>query len=525
MADEVVTRWLFGDQLGPHFTDDHDGPFLLIESKAVFRRRRYHRAKAHLILSAMRHRAAELGERITYLRTETYREGLAQIGGPLEVMQPTSFAAVAFVNRLAEERSVHRLPARGYMTSREEFNRWVSSRGSQRLLMEDYYRDARRRFGVLLDDDGPVGGQWNYDAENRQPPPKGGETLRLPEPWWPEEDEIDAEVRRDLDRWAAEGVRFVGDDGPRLFPATPAEATQALDQFLVGRLGTFGAYEDAMLAGDPWMAHSLMSGAWNLGLADPADAVAAAERAYRSGEVSLSSTEGFIRQVMGWREYIWHLYWHFGDDYRNSNALAADEDIPDWFLDLDGTATDARCLSDVLSAVSTRGWVHHIPRLMVLGGYALQRGWNPRQVAEWFHRSFIDGYDWVMVANIVGMSQHADGGRLATKPYTSGGAYINRMSDYCGGCIFDPKVRVGANACPYTAGYWYFLDKHRERFGQNHRMRRPLQGLDRLGDLEAVVAQEAERGSSPPRLSAGGSAGRGLAPELRRAPSGPSSTG
>jgi deoxyribodipyrimidine photolyase-related protein len=135
----------------------------------------------------------------------------------------------------------------------------------------------------------------------------------------------------------------------------------------------------------------------------------------------------------------------------------------------------------------------------VLGGYALQRGWNPRQVAEWFHRSFVDGYDWVMVANIVGMSQHADGGRLATKPYTSGGAYINRMSDYCGGCVFDPKIRVGPRACPYTAGYWYFLDKHRERFGSNHRMRRPLQGLDRLRDLQAVVAQEAERGSSPPQ--------------------------
>jgi deoxyribodipyrimidine photolyase-related protein len=207
--------------------------------------------------------------------------------------------------------------------------------------------------------------------------------------------------------------------------------------------------------------------------------------------------------VMGWREYMWHLYWLFGDDYRNANALGADQDVPEWFLELDGAATDARCLSDVLSGVSARGWVHHIPRLMVLGGYALQRGWDPRQVTEWFHRSFVDGYDWVMVANVVGMSQHADGGRLATKPYTSGGAYINRMSDYCGGCAFDPKVRVGANACPYTAGYWYFLDKHRERFASNQRMRRPVQGLDRLADLETVVDQETGRGPSPPRLDGG----------------------
>jgi deoxyribodipyrimidine photolyase-related protein len=307
----------------------------------VFRRRRYHRAKAHLVLSAMRHRAAELGGRVTYLKTETYREGLAQVGGPLEVMQPTSFAAVALVNQLAEERTVHRLPARGYLTSREEFDRWVASRGSRRLLMEDYYRDARRRFGVLLDDDGPVGGHWNYDVENREPPPKGEATLGLPEPWWPEEDDIDAGVRRDLDRWTGEGILFVGEDGPRRFAATPAEATRALDHFLSTRLGSFGEHEDAMLAGDPWMAHSMMSATWNLGLADPADAVAAAERAYRSGEASLPSVEGFIRQVLGWREYMWHLYWHFGDDYRNSNALEADEDIPEWFLDLDGKATDA----------------------------------------------------------------------------------------------------------------------------------------------------------------------------------------
>jgi deoxyribodipyrimidine photolyase-related protein len=223
-----------------------------------------------------------------------------------------------------------------------------------------------------------------------------------------------------------------------------------------------------------------------------------AEERWRSGAVRLPSVEGFVRQVMGWREYMWHLYWHFGDEYRHADALGAAEPVPSWFADLDGDATDARCLSDVLGHVGDDGWVHHIPRLMVLGSYALQRGWRPREVTDFFHRSFVDGYDWVMVANVVGMSQHADGGALATKPYTSGGAYIDRMSDYCRGCRFDPRTRLGPDACPFTAGYWAFLDRNRERLAANPRMRNALRGLDRLGDLSEVVAQEQRRGAGAP---------------------------
>jgi deoxyribodipyrimidine photolyase-related protein len=468
----------------------------------VLRRRRFHRQKAHLVLSAIRHRVAELeasGREVRFLRTDSYREALDQVDGPLEVLQPTSFSAVRFVERLAEQREVRRLPARGFMTSRDQFARWVQGRGGRRLLMEDYYRDARRRFGVLLDDDGgPAGGRWNYDHDNREPPPKGRETLGVPEPWYPTEDRIDDDVRRDLDAAAAAGTRFVGRDGPRLFAATAEEARAALDAFVTDRLPSFGAYEDAMLAHDPWLAHSTLSAAYNLGLLDPAEAVARVEAAWRDGSVPLPSAEGYVRQVIGWREYVWHLYWHFGDDYRNANELDHHEPVPDWFDDLDADATQARCLSDVLDGLAGRGWVHHIPRLMVLGGYALQRGWDPRRLAEWFHFSFVDGYDWVMTANVVGMSQHADGGLLATKPYASGGAYINRMSDYCGGCVFDPTVRVGDNACPYTAGYWSFVHRHRERFAANPRMRRAVQGLDRLRDLDELLVQEARRGSSPP---------------------------
>ncbi|WP_243737474.1 cryptochrome/photolyase family protein [Blastococcus xanthinilyticus] len=493
-------RWCFADQLGPHFLDQPEQPVLLIESRAVFARRRFHRQKAHLVLSALRHRAAELGDQAEFHQVGTYGEALDRVGEPLSVCAPTSWGSRDLVLRRP---GVQLLAARGFGSSHAEFAAWADGRGRQRLLMEDFYRDARRRHDVLLDGAQPVGGRWNLDEENRQPPPADGRSP-APEPWWPEEDEIDEEVRADLDRWEAAGdVSFVGDDGPRLFPASRQEARHRLADFLDNRLGAFGPHEDAMLAGERWLAHSLLSPALNLGLLDPLDVVAQAERRYRDSvsdgdPLPLNSVEGFVRQVLGWRDYIWHMYWHLGRDFRTRNALAAHADVPDWLAGLDDTAVDAACLSDVLGDLRRDGWVHHIPRLMVLGNYALQRGIDPSAMTDWFHESFVDGYEWVMVANVVGMSQHADGGLLATKPYASGGAYIHRMSDYCGGCRYDPRKRLGDDACPFTAGYWAFLDRTRDRLAGNPRMRRPLQGLDRLADLEAVVEQERLRGTTPP---------------------------
>ncbi|MGL5857285.1 MAG: cryptochrome/photolyase family protein [Angustibacter sp.] len=498
-------RWLFGDQLGPHFLDGPDQRVLLVESRRVFARRRFHRAKAHLVLSAMRHRAAELGERCRYVRTGTYREALAELAGRpggstgpgprLSVCHPTSRAALGLVRALPEVRV---LPARGFASSMDDFARWADGRGRRRLLLEDFYRDARRRLDVLMDADQPAGGRWNFDTDNREPPPRSG-TLGLPDPWWPVEDEIDDQVRVDLDRWEQDGdVRFVGRDGPRRFAATRAEALAALADFVEHRLPAFGPHEDAMLTGDRWMAHSRLSAPMNLGLLDPLEVVAAAEDAYRAGQAALGSVEGFVRQVIGWRDYVWHLYWHQPASYRAGNALQAGERLPRWFVELDADAVQAACLSDVLAGVRDHGWVHHIPRLMVLGNYALQRGWRPDQLTDWYHRSFVDGYDWVMVPNVVGMSQYADGGVMATKPYASGGAYIDRMSDYCGSCRYSPRIRVGERACPFTAGYWTFLHRVRHQLAGNHRMAQPLRGLDRLADLETVVHQERSRGQRPP---------------------------
>lgn len=252
------------------------------------------------------------------------------------------------------------------------------------------------------------------------------------------------------------------------------------------RLDTFGPYEDAMLAADPVMSHSLLSSSLNLGLLDPAEVVERAEAEWRAGRAPLNSVEGFIRQIAGWREYVWQLYWYFGEEYRHSNVLRHTRPLPDWWNDLDAAAVEARCLRTVLAQVRDTGWTHHIPRLMILGGYALQRGWEPAQVTDWFCRCFVDGYDWVMVPNVVGMSQYADGGRMTTKPYTSGGAYIDRMSDLCGECVYRPRERTGEHACPYTAGYWTFVDRHRAR------LMRP--SPDRTGRMAAGPARGYRRG-------------------------------
>jgi deoxyribodipyrimidine photolyase-related protein len=505
-VDPRAPLWCFGDQLGPaiHGLPQHaDREVVLVESSAVLRRRRYHRQKLHLLLSGMRHLDDELGERATYHRTTTYREALAAVGRPVVVHEPTSYAAQEFVETLRDEGLVAAiLPTTTFARPRAEFAAWAgdggdaatrsSTDGKTSFTMENFYRNQRMRFDVLMEGDSPVGGKWNLDHDNREPPPKarkngGRRTLGVPEPWFPDEDAIDDGVRADLDAMALDTV---GADGPRRFAVTADEARRALRRFVDERLDPFGPYEDAVLAGDWTMAHSLLSVPLNLGVLHPLEAVAAAQQAHHDGTARLNSVEGFVRQVLGWREYIWHLYWHFGKDYHRNNELGAERRLPRWWTELDGDAVTAACLSHTLNEVRDRGWVHHIPRLMILGNHALQRGYRPSELSEWFTTSFVDGFAWVMPPNVVGMSQHADGGRLATKPYASGGAYLNRMTDHCGDCAFDPKVRVGEKACPFTAGYWQFVHRHADLLRANHRTARAVATMDRLTDLDAVLEQE-----------------------------------
>lgn len=246
------------------------------------------------------------------------------------------------------------------------------------------------------------------------------------------------------------------------------------------------------------MAHSLLSVPMNLGLLHPLEVVGAAVKAFEEGRAPLASVEGLTRQIIGWREYVWQLYWHLDPDYDHSNALQAYQDIPDWFSNLEATAVNARCLQQALATVHEWGWSHHIVRLMILSNWCLQRGYSPLQVRDWFVSRFVDGYDWVMDANVIGMGLYADGGIMATKPYAAGGSYIKRMTNHCGSCAYKPTERTGPRACPFTAGYWAFLDRHEEALRGNHRMAQPLAGLRRLSDRNEVVAAEQARGLLPP---------------------------
>jgi deoxyribodipyrimidine photolyase-related protein len=473
---------IFADQLGSHF--DLGGQKILPIVTNQFRKRSYHRQKAHLILCSLIAKARQ--QDVLAIELESYRD-LSRETRISSAIRPSSRNLLELASSLNIELTDHR----GFSSSREDFLAFAN--GRKRLKLEDFYRQQRVRLNLLMREGEPLGGKWNFDEANRLPPPKAG--LGLPEPWHPVEDEIDDLVRFELDRLEADGVRFVGRDGPRKFAATELEANLAMEDFISNRLDLFGPYEDAIDSEDWVMAHSMLSVPMNLGLIDPLELVRRVEREHLECRARLESVEGFIRQVIGWRDYVWHLYWHFGEGYENQNHLQAKQPLPIEIRDLKADQIKARCVSWTVGQVAGSAWTHHIPRLMILGNVFMQRGYDPKQVNDWFVDSFADGTPWVMPANVIGMSLFADGGQMSTKPYAAGGAYINRMSNLCKGCEFDPKIRVGENACPVTAGYWDFIGRNLDEFSKNHRMFQSVSGYKRLGDSKEIHSQEAARGS------------------------------
>jgi deoxyribodipyrimidine photolyase-related protein len=487
----VRTVWVFGDQLnrngaGLRDARPSDTRVLLVESEALLRSRPWHLQRAHLVLTAMRRFARELaaaGFEVDHRRAPTLGAGLRahrERFRPTEVvaMEPTSFDGRRLLHRLG----VRAVPNDQFLCSEDEFRAWAASRPG-RLRMEDFYRWQRVRLGVLMDGDLPAGGRWNFDDQNREPPPRDGRSW--PAPVRSTLDGLDHEVLDELRTLP----NVWGRPPEGLWPTSRRAALVRLRRFVDEALPRFGPHEDAMLHDEWRLAHSLLSPALNLGLLHPREVVAAAEEAYRAGRVPIASAEGFIRQVIGWREYVMGLYRLWMPGYRDENALGAERPLPPVFR---GAPTGMRCLSRTLEGVRDRGWVHHIERLMVLGNLALLAGVRPTELVEWMWASFVDGAEWVMVPNVVGMALHADGGRMATKPYAAGGAYLNRMSDHCRGCRFDPTARTGDDACPFTTLYWDFLARHRDRFAGNHRLRNQLASLRRLGDLDAVRARAVE---------------------------------
>lgn len=386
-------------------------------------------------------------------------------------------------------------PDRHFLCSGEEFAR--HAQGRKQLRMEYFYREMRRRHRVLLDAAGePEGGQWNFDHDNRGSFPSGG-PQGVPAPVAFPPDAVTAEVIALVNRRFA---AHPGDLAAFDWPVTRTQALGALRDFVAHRLAEFGRYQDAMWTNEPWLYHSRLSAALNLKLLDPREVIAAVEAAYRSGNVPLAGAEGFIRQILGWREYVRGVYWLQMPGYAEGNALGAQEPLPEFYWT---GATEMACLRDAIGQTLRLGYAHHIQRLMVTGLYSLLLGVRPKEICAWYLGVYVDAVEWVELPNTHGMSQYADGGYLASKPYVATGAYIDRMSNACDGCRFDPARRVGDKACPFTTLYWDFLLRHERRFAANPRMALQVKNAARLSpkDRAAVQARAAEiraNGGAPP---------------------------
>ncbi|GAB7550942.1 cryptochrome/photolyase family protein [Novosphingobium sp. 11B] len=457
---------------------------------------RHHKKKIAYILSAMRHHAealADAGWKIDYVHLEDPQNSGSFTGEIARAVSRHSPDRIV-VTEAGEWRVAAMLeswqPLFGlpveirsdtrFLCTHREFGEWAD--GRRELIMEFFYREMRRKTGLLLEEGRPAGGRWNFDKDNRKP---ADADLFMPRPMRFEPDLI----TRDVLRLVAE--RFADHPGSLddfNYAVTAADARRQADGFFASALSDFGRYEDAMLIGQPFLWHSILSPYLNSGLLDPLDLCRRAEAEYTAGRAPINSVEGYIRQILGWREYVRGIYWREGPEYVDRNFFDHRRSLPGWFWTGE---TNMRCLREAIGQTLATGHAHHIQRLMIIGNFALLIGADPRQVHEWYLEVYVDAYEWVELPNTLGMSQFGDGGLLGSKPYVSSGSYINRMSDYCSACVYSVKDRVGDNACPFNALYWDFLARHRDRLEGNHRLAIPYRNWDRhtREDQEAVLKQ------------------------------------
>lgn len=494
MSDTIyfVGPWDLNRELPCVPADPAEGVVVLVESVAKGKALPWHRQKLVLVLSAIRHFAAELeeaGYTVDLAQAPSYVEGIraaaARHGAKRVVaLRPREWSLNQALNQDAlEELELVLHPAGGegghFLLSREEWFGWV---GQQRkkskgktLRMDTFYRWMRKRLGLLLDAEGkPVGGKWSYDAENRKSIPKDA---RPPEAPRFEPDEITREVMEQVEGWrerwgSVEGFRW---------PVTRAQALEVLERFVSERLGEFGDYQDGMRQGDAFLWHSLISSSINLSLLHPREVAEEAIAAYERGEAPLNAVEGFVRQVIGWREFIRGVYWLRMPGMRSANLLDARRPLPRFYWEPE--RTDMACLRDAAGSVLEHGYAHHIQRLMVLGNFALLAEVEPIQLSHWFWAGFVDAYEWVELPNVHGMALYADD-TFTTKPYAASASYVNKMSDYCKGCRYAVSKRTGENACPFNFLFWNFMARHRERLSDNFRLKMLYKTWDRWDDDE-----------------------------------------
>jgi deoxyribodipyrimidine photolyase-related protein len=461
---------------------------------------RHHKKKIAYILSAMRHHAEalrEAGWRVDYVTLEDPDNSgsfTGELARAVERHAPDRIVVTEAgewrVQAMLESwETLFGLPVeiRGddrFIATHAEFDAWAKER--RELTMEWFYRDMRLKTGLLVDDKGkPVGGKWNFDKENRKPAQRD---LTMPRPLSFAPDAITQDVL------ALVAARFDNHPGTLDgfdFAVTRADALRQRRHFLDHALPDFGAYEDAMLTDEPYLWHSVLSPYINSGLLDPLELCQAVAERYTAGKAPLNSVEGYIRQIIGWREFMRGIYWREGPDYVDRNFLGHKRDLPGWYWTGD---TDMQCLKSAIGGTMRHAYAHHIQRLMITGNFALLIGADPKQVHQWYLEVYADAYEWVELPNTLGMSQFGDGGLVGSKPYVSSGAYINRMSDYCGRCRYDVGKRIGKDACPFNALYWDFLARHEDKLGRNRRLAMPYRNWAKQGEADRRATRRQAKG-------------------------------
>jgi len=450
-------------------SDPKNDVIAMVESARMTTGRNWHKERLFFLISSARHFAQLLkdeGFQVEYIKAATTIDGLKIIQEkykklPLICAEPSSFRQFDALKNYG----VNFVDNDFFLTPRSLFQEWADNQKS--YVMESFYRKQRVRLNILMDGKDPIGGSWNFDKENRLPPPKKYEGPKYLEH---KTDDLDLQVAKEI-----------GHTPTTTWATTRQGAQDQLKNFIKNHFAEFGPLEDAMTTDNWALHHSLLSPYLNNGLLHPSEVIQAALKAFNTGKIPIESAEGFIRQIIGWREYVNGMYWFLKSDYRENNQLKANRKLLPLFTN--PQATQMNCMKETVTDIQNRAWVHHIPRLMLLSNLALITGTNPQAFLDWMREVFIDATEWVMVPNVIGMGVHADGGIMMTKPYAAGGAYISRMSNYCKPCVYNPKLRIGEDACPFTTLYWDFLDRHKEVFIKNHRMSQQVFGLNRLSDL------------------------------------------
>lgn len=448
---------------------------------------KHHKKKIILLFSAMRHFAERLtskGNRVIYRKLDAPGNRGSLLAEVAYELQQHSYDRLVLTKpgeyRLYEEMlrwsktlgiPVEIRDDNRFVCPQQQFADWAKNR--RQLRMEFFYREMRKQTQVLMEDGKPIGGKWNYDADNRKPP---AADMVIPSPQIFAPDSITQDVIRLVRQRFAD---HFGSAENFVYAVTREQALQVLDGFIRQRLANFGDYQDAMLQNQPWMYHSHLSFYLNCGLLEPLEVIERAEDAWRQGIAPLNAVEGFIRQILGWREYVRGLYWLKMPSYAENNFLQAKRALPGFFWDGN---TRMNCLHQCIRETSDNAYAHHIQRLMVLGNFLLLCGINPREVNEWYLLVYADAYEWVEMPNVTGMILFADGGLLASKPYAASGAYIDRMSDYCKNCTYKVKQKSGESACPFNYLYWHFLHSNRTLLQDNPRLHMPYMTLAKMGD-------------------------------------------